>query len=157
MSARAWRFFGVVLIVAGLASVVLCAVAFGAGVKQGTGVNAALNKDFTRVSRDHYECKGTVQETANQIAAKKTPAARQFDSATGTEYLRYNKEIVTVSTDSSGKCQVRVEDLRRFNNGSLIYLGPGFSPSSPRNSSGGSSGSGSGSGGDFNGGSGGSS
>ncbi|MCZ9309745.1 DUF4247 domain-containing protein [Corynebacterium uberis] len=69
-----------------------------------------------------------------------TPQARATDDATGDIYLRYSRFIIRVHA-AGGTCQVTKEDLGRVHNGGLIFLGPGFSPSSPSGSSGGSSGS----------------
>lgn len=82
-----------------------------------------------------------VQAEANRLAAEHKPKARQFDPATGTEYLRYRKQIVKVEPTGPQNCSVRVENLDHFHDGTYIFLGPGFSPSSPSRSSGGSSGS----------------
>lgn len=97
---------------------------------------------YSRAKYGTYECQGTVQQVANDIAAKDRPQARQFDSKTGTEYLKYSKRLVTVSKQGPTNCRITVENLDRVHSGGLIWLGPGFSPGSPSGSSGGSSGSG---------------
>ena len=144
MNSGRWRLLGIVLVLVSAASVGLTFVTAAAGFANASNPESYVSKNYTRKSGNTYECKSgdSVQKTASDIANKVKPMARQFDSASGSEYLRYDKRLIVVS-NNNGKCQIEVEDLHRYNNGSLIFLGPGFSPSSPRDSSGGSSGSGS--------------
>ncbi len=139
MNARDWNIIGVTALV-----LAICCTCGAIGTA--SSVEDRLAKNYPSAGPATYTCTGTVQATANDIAAQNPPLARQFDSATGTEYLRYKRRIVTVFSEGTTPCRIKVEDLDRFNNGTLVYLGPGFTPSSPSSSSGGSSGSGSGSG-----------
>ena len=136
MNSGRWRLLGIVLVLVSAASVGLTFVTAAAGFANASNPESYVSKNYEGKSGD------SVQKTASDIANKIKPMARQFDSASGSEYLRYDKRLIVVS-NNNGKCQIEVEDLHRYNNGSLIFLGPGFSPSSPRDSSGGSSGSGS--------------
>lgn len=86
-----------------------------------------------------YECTGSPGAVADQIAASQPPEARATDR--GTEYLRYEDDIVTVGPDRGTPCSVRVEDTdARYSSGGFIFLGPGFTPGSPAGGSGGSPG-----------------
>jgi hypothetical protein len=95
--------------------------------------------------RDHlddtYELQGTsgdsatylasapVAGTAAAIAGAVPPAARAADA--GSEYLRYENDIVVVSAAPNGS-SVLVEDLDgRYRSGHYAHLGPGFDPGSP--------------------------
>jgi hypothetical protein len=87
----------------------------------------------------NYECSGSPRSVADDIAAYDQPEARASDR--GSEYLRYSDDIVIVGPDGARPCTVRVEDINaRYNQGSFIYLGPGFYGGSPTGSSGGSPG-----------------
>lgn len=81
---------------------------------------------------------------ADRIAAMERPSERATDPATGDTYLRYPKKLVIISGEGTPDCRITVEGLDRVNSGAFIWLGPGFVPSAPSNSSGGSSGSGGG-------------
>lgn len=108
-------------------------------------LSSRLNDNFTATSATTYQCSAdTPQQTADDIEARVGKAqARATDPADGTEYLRYRRNVVTVS-GTGPDCTIRVEDLGRVNNGAFIFLGPGFAPAAPSGSSGGSSGSGGG-------------
>ncbi|MGH3588705.1 MAG: DUF4247 domain-containing protein [Pseudonocardia sp.] len=70
-----------------------------------------------------------VGATAAAIAAAVRPSARQADG--GSEFLRYDDDIVTVSAAPNGST-VHVEDLDdRYRSGYYRRLGPGFDPGSP--------------------------
>ncbi|MGH4008192.1 MAG: DUF4247 domain-containing protein [Pseudonocardiaceae bacterium] len=70
-----------------------------------------------------------VGTTTSRIVGAVKPAARQADS--GSEYLRYDDDIVSVSPAPGGST-VRVEDLdSRYRSGFFAFLGPGFRPGSP--------------------------
>lgn len=81
---------------------------------------------------------------ADRIEAMDRPSERATDPATGDTYLRYPRKLVIVSGEGTPDCRITVEGLDRVNSGTFIWLGPGFGPSAPSNSSGGSSGSGGG-------------
>jgi hypothetical protein len=95
--------------------------------------------------RDHiddaYDLQGTSGDTATYlaptpvgattaaIAAAVPPAARAADA--GSEYLRYEDDIVIVGAGQNGST-VRVEDLDEgYRSGRYRHLGPGFDPGSP--------------------------
>ncbi|MFV8381635.1 DUF4247 domain-containing protein [Corynebacterium hindlerae] len=130
MSSRMKRKLGALFLV-------IAVVSFAAALIVGTSP-----KPNTYSRYGTYSCEGNVQQVADQIAAEDRPQARQFDPKTGTEYLKYRKRVVTVYQAGPTNCEIRVEDLRRYNDGTFVWLGPGFTPSSPSHSSGGSSGSG---------------
>jgi Domain of unknown function (DUF4247) len=90
---------------------------------------------------DAYDLQGTSGDTATylatapvaatsaEIAGAVPPAARAADA--GSEYLRYEDDIVIVSAAPSGST-VRVEDLdENYRSGHYRHLGPGFDPGSP--------------------------
>ncbi|MDU0478982.1 DUF4247 domain-containing protein [Staphylococcus chromogenes] len=105
-------------------------------------IQHTISDTYPHAGAGSYTCEGDVQKVASDIAAKQRPQARQFDSASGTEYLRYRDRIVSVSKAGPTGCMIHVENLDRYHDGGLIWLGPGFGPSAPSGSSGGSSGSG---------------
>jgi hypothetical protein len=83
-----------------------------------------------------YECDGPPRLVADELAAQGEPEVRKSDR--GTEYLRYEDDIVTVGPDGSRPCSVQVEGLEGgYSHGSFVFLGPGFSPGSPAGGSGG--------------------
>ena len=94
-------------------------------------------------SSGNYSCAGETG-VADRIEAMERPSERATDPATGDTYLRYPKKLVIISGEGTPDCRITVEGLDRVNNGAFIWLGPGFVPSAPSNSSGGSSGSGGG-------------
>jgi hypothetical protein len=76
-----------------------------------------------------YQSGDGVGPTAQRIAGSVPPAARASDA--GTEYLRYNDDLVVVQP-AGGQSNVRVEDLDGdYSNGRYSYLGSGFDPGSP--------------------------
>lgn len=77
---------------------------------------------------DTYRSPATVPDTTAAIAAHTNPAARA--SADGTDYLRYDQNIVLVRQEAGGAAtEVRVEDLDgAFRAGAYSHLGPGFQP-----------------------------
>lgn len=84
-----------------------------------------------------YASDDPVGTTVSRIVQAERPGARQADG--GSEYLRYDRDIVIVSAAPGGST-IRVEDLDdRYRSGAFIFLGPGFTPGSP---AGGSSGGG---------------
>jgi hypothetical protein len=76
-----------------------------------------------------YLAPTAVGATAAAIAGALPPAARGADG--GSEYLRYDDDIVIVSGASNGS-NVRVEDLDEgYRSGRYRHLGSGFDPGSP--------------------------
>ncbi len=129
---------------AATAAAVLAVIAIIAAIVTGS-LSSRMNDNFQATSSTTYECTGTPKETADDIESRVgRPQARATDPADGTEYLRYDRDVITVSGTSASDCTIRVEDLGRVNNGAFIFLGPGFAPAAPSGSSGGSSGSGGG-------------
>ena len=130
-----WRMkvgVGALLIVVGLVVAI-------AGFTTGTSLRSHLqnSETFTYVSNDQYRCTDA-KAAYDELRAQTRPEASKEDH--NSYYLRYSREMVTIS-QSSGSCTLRIEDLRRLNNGHFIFLGTGFSPGSPSNSSGGTGGS----------------
>ncbi|MGH3919058.1 MAG: DUF4247 domain-containing protein [Pseudonocardiaceae bacterium] len=81
-----------------------------------------------------YGSNDPVGTTTSRIVGAVNPAVRQADG--GSEYLRYDDDIVIVSPAPSGST-VRVEDLdSRYRGGFFGFLGPGFRPGSPAAGSG---------------------
>jgi uncharacterized protein DUF4247 len=76
-----------------------------------------------------YAANTPVGATTAAIVGAVPPAARRADG--GAEYLRYDDDIVIVSSAPTGSA-IQVEDLDdRYRSGHYRYLGPGFDPGSP--------------------------
>lgn len=91
------------------------------------------------VNGTRYQCTGSPDQVADELADYAPPAARADDGKT--EYLRYSNDIVIVGPDGDHPCSIRVEPLSAgYSHGSFIFLGPGFTPGSPSGGSGGSPG-----------------
>ncbi|MGQ0773714.1 MAG: DUF4247 domain-containing protein [Pseudonocardiales bacterium] len=106
-------------------------VLVGCGV--GNDVRDVVGNSYVLQSRSGdtatYVSRDPVGATTSRIVNAVQPTARQADG--GTEYLRYNDDIVSVSAAPGGST-VRVEDLNsRYRSGYFGFLGPGFSPGSP--------------------------
>lgn len=104
------------------------------------GIRSHLDDTYKQYSSDadgaRYECDGSPQVVADQIAESSEPEAQARDG--GNEYLRYEDDIVTVGPDGNHPCSIRVEDTdARYSSGGFIFLGPGFTPGSPAGGSGG--------------------
>ncbi|TQC49968.1 DUF4247 domain-containing protein [Rhodococcus sp. WS4] len=119
---------------------VLAATACGGGVRDYIADTYALQN--TAGDAKTYTSTDPVGTTVSTIVAEEEPAARKADG--GSEYLRYDDDIVTVSAGPGGGSLVRVEDIDgRYRSGGFAYLGPGFNPGSPAGGASGSGGSGS--------------
>ncbi|MCT7659187.1 DUF4247 domain-containing protein [Mycobacterium deserti] len=106
-------------------------------------IRSHLAANYQEYGRDSdgakYACTGRPQQVASEIAQAKAPEAQATDR--GSEYLRYNDDIVIVGPDAGRPCSIRVEDTdARYSGGGFIFLGPGFTPGSPSGGSGGSPG-----------------
>ena len=106
-------------------------------------IRSYLADHYSEYSRDadgaRYDCGGSPQVVAAEIAGQQEPEAHASDR--GTEYLRYEDDIVSVGPDGSRPCSIRVEDLgASYSQGGFIFLGPGFNPGSPAGGAGGSPG-----------------
>jgi hypothetical protein len=104
-----------------------------AGCGSGSDVRGFLEDTFDEQSESGdtttYLAAAPVAAAASQISSAVPPAAQASDA--GTEYLRYDDDIVVVSPASGGST-VRVEDLDgAYRDGTYAYLGPGFTPGSP--------------------------
>ncbi len=85
-----------------------------------------------------YSSDEPVGTTVTRIVGREQPAARQADG--GSEYLRYDDDIVVVSAAPGGST-IRVEDLDDgYRSGAFIFLGRGFTPGSPAGGAGGGGG-----------------
>lgn len=135
MSSKNYRTIGIVLLV----FAVLCLIA---AVIAKPAVGSQVSERWPG-SNGHYSCAGETG-VADEIAAMSKPQDRATDPATGDTYLRYSKKLIIVKGEGTPDCTITVEGLDRVNNGTFIWLGGGFAPSSPSSSSGGSSGSGGG-------------
>ncbi|MBC2642368.1 MULTISPECIES: DUF4247 domain-containing protein [unclassified Rhodococcus (in: high G+C Gram-positive bacteria)] len=114
--------------------------ACGGGVRDYIADTYALQN--TAGDAKTYTSKDPVGTTVSNIVSEEQPAARKADG--GSEYLRYDDDIVTVSAGPGGGSLVRVEDIDgRYRSGGFAYLGPGFNPGSPAGGASGSGGSGS--------------
>lgn len=91
------------------------------------------------VNGTRYQCSGSPDQVADELADYETPEARADNDKT--EYLRYSNNIVTVGPDGTYPCSVRVEPLSAgYSHGAFIFLGPGFTPGSPSGGAGGTPG-----------------
>lgn len=111
----------------------LAALLLLAGCGSGNDVRGFLGDTYERTSRDGdtdvYASPDPVGTTTTTIVDAVAPAARDSDG--GSEYLRYDDDIVIVSASTSGST-VRVEDLDgRYRSGFFAFLGTGFRPGSP--------------------------
>ena len=105
-----------------------------AGCSGSSDIRRFLDDTYQRVSAQGdsatYFSGDPVGTTVSRIVAREQPAARQADG--GSEYLRYDDDIVIVSAAPSGGSTIRVEDLDDgYRGGAFVFLGPGFTPGSP--------------------------
>lgn len=120
-----------------LGAVVLCTAGCGSSVRDyidGTYESRGSNGDIAT-----YHSRDPVGTTVTAIVDDTEPAARSADG--GSEYLRYDDDIVAVAAAPEGGSTITVEDIDgRYRSGAFVYLGPGFTPGSPAagNTSGGS-------------------
>ncbi|WP_102143023.1 DUF4247 domain-containing protein [Mycobacterium hubeiense] len=121
-----------VLLIAGVGCLIL-------GISMLRDIRGYVADNYRMYSDGRYECDGAPQEIADKLSAYKEPEARAVDR--GSEYLRYDNDIVVVGPDAGRSCTVQVEDINeRYSHGGFIYLGPGFTPGSPAGGAGGSPG-----------------
>ncbi|EHI10727.1 hypothetical protein KEK_21355 [Mycolicibacterium thermoresistibile ATCC 19527] len=87
-----------------------------------------------------YRCTDSPASVAARLVDYQRPEAQASDR--GSEYLRYDDDIVIVGPDGNRPCAIQVEDVRgsRYSGGAFIFLGPGFYPGAPSGGSGGSPG-----------------
>ena len=134
MDYKAWRTLGVFAIIGAL-------ISFAVFVGMSRTPNHYVRNHYKSVGNGVYQCEGDPKEVADRIADKTSPKAQAADPKTGEQFLRYHDKIVRVSNRGPTRCEIRVESDSTYRSGGFVYLGPGFSPSSPHGSSGGSSGS----------------
>ncbi|HVE96602.1 MAG TPA: DUF4247 domain-containing protein [Pseudonocardiaceae bacterium] len=120
-------------------TILLVAALVIAGCGMGNDVRDVIAKNYVLQGRSGdtatYFSRDPVGPTTSRIVDAVNPAARQADG--GSEYLRYDDDIVSVSAAPGGST-VRVEDLdSRYHSGFFGFLGPGFRPGSPAGGSGG--------------------
>jgi len=104
-----------------------------AGCGSGGSPESFIRDTYTSTGSDSdgesFSSPDPVGTTTADIAEAAPPAARQSDG--GAEYLRYDDDIVIVSTATDGST-VRVEDVDgRYSSGYYAFLGSGFRPGSP--------------------------
>lgn len=112
------------------------------GCSGSSDIRRFLDGTYQRVSAQGdsatYSSSDPVGTTVSRLVSHAQPAARQADG--GSEYLRYDDDIVIVSAAPGGS-SIRVEDLDDgYRGGAFIFLGPGFTPGSPAGGSGGGGG-----------------
>ncbi|MGH3896983.1 MAG: DUF4247 domain-containing protein [Pseudonocardiaceae bacterium] len=122
-----------------LGATLLAAALVLAGCGIGNDVRDFVDDTYALQSRSGdtaiYASGDPVGPTTSRIVNAVNPATRQADG--GSEYLRYDDDIVIVSAAPGGST-VRVEDLdSRYRSGFFAFLGPGFRPGSPAAGSGG--------------------
>jgi hypothetical protein len=126
----------------GLAASSILSLVFGISL-QHKDIRSYIASHYQEYSRDaggtRYLCTGSPSQVANTLSGYQSPAARADNG--GNQYLRYDDAIVSVGSDGTHPCSIRVEDLAAgYSHGSFIFLGPGFYPGSPSRGSGGSTG-----------------
>jgi len=101
----------------------------GAGSQVRDFVDGTFDEQGVSGDTATYLSTDPVDRTAATIAGGVVPVVRATDA--GTEYLRYDDDIVIVSP-AGATSTVRVEDLDgAYRNGQYAYLGSGFDPGSP--------------------------
>jgi hypothetical protein len=86
-----------------------------------------------------YACSGSPDDVADDLVGQQDPDAQADDK--GVQYLRYDDDVVIVGPDGNRPCTIRVQGIDAgYNQGSFVFLGPGFFAGSPSGSAGGSSG-----------------
>ncbi len=124
------------LAVGALVCLVLGVIAFP---KIGSHISDNYQRIRHTAAGDDYRCSGNPVQVADDLASYRTPEARQSDR--GTEYLRYDDDIVTVGPAAGEPCVIHIEDLDAgYRGGAFIFLGPGFYPGAPSGGAGGSGG-----------------
>ena len=113
------------------------------GITMVPNVRSYVDDNFAQYSGSgdttRYTCSGSPDDVADDLADQQQPDARATDD--DTEYLRYSDSIVSVGPDGNRPCSIRVEGLGAgYNQGSYVFLGPGFYSGSPAGSAGGSPG-----------------
>jgi hypothetical protein len=107
----------------------LLVVGCGAGSQVRDFVDEAFDEQSVAGDTATYRSPDAVGPTAATITGGVAPLVRATDA--GTEYLRYDDDIVVVSP-AGATSTVRVEDLDGpYRNGQYAYLGSGFDPGSP--------------------------
>lgn len=133
---------GLFWLAGGLAAAGILFLVLGISIKDknvATHVAQTYRQYSTDSNGTRYACNGSPRAVADQIAAYQRPEARATDR--GSEYLRYDDDMVIVGPDGARSCSVRVEDINaRYSSGGFIFLGPGFTPGSPAGGAGGSPG-----------------
>ena len=126
------------LAVAGFALLFIGISLMGNNIRSTRGRENTRNTRATGTAR-RYACDGSPELVANEIADMQEPEARASDR--GTEYLRYEDDIVSVGPDGGRPCSIRVEDTdARYSSGGFIFLGPRLHAGLPAGGSGGSPG-----------------
>jgi hypothetical protein len=116
-----------------LLAVVVAAVLALGGCGFGNDIDDYLDDNYQLQNRNGdnatYSATTPVGATTAAIVGAIPPAARQADG--GSEYLRYDDDIVIVSAAPSGST-IHLEDIdERYRSGFFVFLGPGFNPGSP--------------------------
>lgn len=132
-SNRAW----IIALVAGLCAILLGVILVAAGTDAVRYVRD--NYTPTAGASNSYECRGDKDATVNDIRDHERPDADSDHS--GTRYLRYGDDMITVGPSGGMSCRVQLdENSRTLRSGGFVFLGGAFGPRSPAGSSGGSSG-----------------
>ncbi|WP_237573101.1 DUF4247 domain-containing protein [Mycolicibacterium lacusdiani] len=122
-----------------LAAVLCLALGASATPDIRSHIDRTYQRYATTADANLYECSGQPASVADDLSAVAAPDARATDR--GSEYLRYEDDIVVVGPDGNRPCTIRVEDINSgYRGGGFIFLGPGFFPGSPAGGSGGGSG-----------------
>lgn len=130
---KAW----IIALVGGVLAFILGVVLVAAG----TDAVRYVRENYTPVagSSQTFECKGDRGATVADISDHERPDAQ--DTSGGTDYLRYNDDMIMVGASGGLGCRVQIdENSRTLRSGGFLFLGGGFGPRSPSSSSGGSSG-----------------
>lgn len=105
----------------------------------GSYVSGQFSQYSSDVNGTRYVCSGDPSDVADQLEDYQDSEARASNN--GTEYLRYDDNMLIVGPDGNRPCTVRVEDINAgYSHGSYLFLGSGFGPGSPSGGAGGSTG-----------------
>lgn len=130
MNSRSWGWIGAISLILGIILLIT-------GIAYQSGIQSYLDKNYQSKGNGIYTCPDA-RTTYDTIREDVSPDAQT--EYQGSFYLRYPNNMLTISTTASG-CEIRLEDNQRYNSGHFIFLGTGFRPGSPSNSSGGTGGS----------------
>lgn len=103
-----------------------------------------LDEGHVRAGDSVWRCNQSAEQEVEELRRRREPEAMESEVVNGAQafYLRYPDDLLIISVRFGGQeCFITRENMDRINSGFYIYLGDGFRPASPSDSSGGNSGS----------------